>query len=263
MNRYQVRHQSNTWRHKYDLVCVLVARDFKLRYKRSILGIAWSLLVPLAQLVVLYVVFSGMVPLNIPHYTTFLFTGILPWTWLQASLLVSAMTVVDNRDLVKQVGFPLPLLPVVTVLSHLVHFLLALPILAVFLVNDGYRPNASLAALPLIILVQFLFVSSLAYIVATLQVRFRDTQYLLGIALFLFFYLTPVFWDVNAVPEPYHSIMLMNPVAMILDGYRAVLMRGVWPEPFPLLGVAGLSVIVLTLACTAFNLVRHRFVEEL
>lgn len=263
MNRYQVRSQSNSWRHKYDLVCVLVARDFKLRYKRSLLGIAWSLLVPLAQLVVLYLVFNGIVPLNIPHYTTFLFTGILPWTWLQASLMVSAMTVVDNRDLVKQVGFPLPLLPAVTVLSHLVHFLLALPILAVFLVSEGYRPNPSLAALPLIILVQFLFVSSLAYIVATLQVRFRDTQYLLGIGLFLFFYLTPVFWDVKTIPEPYHSIMLMNPVAMILDGYRAVLMRGAWPDPLPLLGVAGLSVVVLTLGFAGFNLARHRFVEEL
>ena len=92
MNRYQVRSQANTWRYKFDLVRVLVARDFKLRYKRSLLGIAWSLLVPLAQLLVLYVVFNRLVPLNIPHYTTLLFTGILPWTWLQAPLLVSAMT---------------------------------------------------------------------------------------------------------------------------------------------------------------------------
>ncbi len=70
VNRYQVRNQSNSWRHKYDLVRILVARDFKLRYKRSLLGIAWSLLVPLAQLLVLYVVFNGIVPLNIPHYTS-------------------------------------------------------------------------------------------------------------------------------------------------------------------------------------------------
>jgi len=263
MNRYQVRSQGNSWRHKRDLVRVLVARDFKLRYKRSLFGIAWSLLVPLAQLLVLYVVFNRIVPLNIPHYTTFLFTGILPWTWLQASLLISALTVVDNRDLVKQVGFPLPLLPVVTVLSHMVHFLLALPILAAFLVSDGYRPDLSLSALPLIILVQFLFVSGLAYIVATLQVRFRDTQYLLGIGLFLFFYLTPVFWDARSIPEPYHSVMLLNPVAMILDGYRAVLMRGQWPDPLPLLGVAGFSLVVLSLSYAGFNLARHRFVEEL
>jgi len=263
LNRYRVQSQSNSWIHKFDLVRVLVARDFKLRYKRSILGIAWSLLVPLAQLAVLYVVFNRIVPLNIPRYTTFLFTGILPWTWLQASLLVSAMTVIDNRDLVKQVGFPVPLLPAVTVLSHLVHFLLALPILAAFLISEGYRPNPALAALPLVILVQFLFVLSLAYIVATLQVRFRDTQYLLGIGLFLFFYLTPVFWDASTIPEPYHSIMLLNPVAMILDGYRAILMNSKWPDPIPMLCVTGFSLVVLALAYAGFNLARHRFVEEL
>src|SRR6266545_5983227 len=116
-----------------DLLRVLVARDFKLRYKKSILGIAWSLLVPLAQLAVMYVVFNQILRLNIPHYTSFLLSGILPWIWFQTSLVTSSMTIVENRELVKQVGFPVGVLPTVTVLSQMVHFLLALPILGVFL----------------------------------------------------------------------------------------------------------------------------------
>src|SRR4051794_26511274 len=97
-----------------DVLRVLVARDFKVRYKRSILGIAWSLLVPLAQLAVMYVVFNLILRLNIPHYTSFLLAGILPWIWFQSSLVSSSMTIVENRELVRQVGFPVAVLPTVT-----------------------------------------------------------------------------------------------------------------------------------------------------
>lgn len=263
MNRYRVRLPARRWRYLRDVLRVLVARDFKLRYKRSLLGIGWSLMVPLAQLLVLYLVFTRIVPLNIPHYTTFLFTGILPWTWLQGSLMVSALTVVDNRELVKQVGFPVGLLPAITVFSQLIHFLLALPILAIFLIWDGYQAGPALSALPVVILFQFVLILSLAYIVATLQVRFRDTQYLLGIVLFLFFYLTPVFWDAKSVPEPYRSIMLLNPVATILNAYRAILVRGEWPDVIPLLTFFVGSMVVLALGYTVFSMARHRFVEEL
>jgi lipopolysaccharide transport system permease protein len=250
-------------RYVRDVLRVLVARDFKLRYKRSILGVAWSLLVPLAQLAVLYVVFKQIVPLNIPHYTTFLFTGILPWTWFQSSLLASSLTIVENRDLVKQVGFPVAMLPSISVISQLIHFLLALPILAVFLVHDGYRFGPALAALPLVILIEFVLILSLAHIVATLQVRFRDTQYLLGLFLFLFFYLTPVFWDDTSIPEPFRSIMHLNPLALLLNAYRGILMRGQWPESMPLLTVSITAIVILGLGYAVFSQARDLFVEEL
>ena len=263
MKRYKIRLQARRWSYLRDVLRVLVARDFKLRYKRSVLGIAWSLLVPLAQLAVLYVVFKRIVPLSIPHYTTFLFSGILPWTWLQSSLLLAALAVVENRELIKQVGFPVALLPAISVLSQLIHFLLALPILAAFLWSDGYRSNSSLAALLLVILIQFVLILSMAYVVATLQVRFRDTQYLVGIGLFLFFYLTPVFWDATSVPDPYRSIMQWNPVALLLNAYRAILVRGEWPDSVSLIKVAAGSIVVLMLGYTMFSQARDRFVEEL
>jgi lipopolysaccharide transport system permease protein len=246
-----------------DVLRVLVSRDFKLRYKRSLLGIGWSLLVPLAQLAVLYVVFSKLLRLNIPNYTSFLLAGILPWTWFQSSLLASSTTIVENRELVKQVGFPVGVLPTVTVLSQLTHFLLALPILAAFLLADGLRPGLSILALPIVVLVQFVLTVSIAYVVATLQVTFRDTHYLLGIFLFLFFYLTPVFWEGSGLPEPWLSLLHMNPVGSLLAAYRAILMRGEWPEAGPLTTLAVLSTIVLWLGYTVFLRARDRFVEEL
>jgi lipopolysaccharide transport system permease protein len=257
------RSRLRQWTYLHDVLRVLVERDFKLRYKRSFFGVGWSLMVPLAQLGVLYVVFNKIVPLKIPHFTAFLFTGILPWNWFQASLLASALSVIDNRELIKQVGFPVPLLPAITVFSQFVHFLLALPIMAAFLIFDGYRLHASVAALPLVILFEFALILSLAYFVATLQVKFRDTQYLLGIVLFLFFYLTPVFWDDTTIPEPYQSLIRFNPVAVLLNAYRAILVRREWPDFISLLTVGIGSMMLLSLGYTLFALARNRFVEEL
>jgi lipopolysaccharide transport system permease protein len=251
------------WVHLRDVLRELIVRDFKLRYKKSLLGVAWSLLVPIAQLVVMYVVFHKIIPLNIPHYTTFLFTGILPWTWFQSSLLASSGIVVDNRELVKEVGFPAAILPPVTVISQLIHYLLALPILAVFLVLDGYRLGLAIVALPLVVLVQFAFTLSLAYIAATLQVPFRDTQYLLGIVLFLFFYLTPVFYDGGTLPADYQRVYQLNPMVHLLASYRSIFIRGEWPAGLPLLVLAILSAAILWLGYRFFMRARDQFVEEL
>ena len=108
-----------------------------------------------------------------------------------------------------------------------------------------------------------LLVLSLTYVFATMQVRFRDTQYLLGIALFLLFYLTPVFWDASKVSEPYRGLMNLNPIAVLLNAYRAILVRGEWPDVAPLLMVAGASAIALMMSFGLFSLVRNRFAEEL
>jgi lipopolysaccharide transport system permease protein len=263
MKRYSARPSKNSWAHMRDVLYVLVGRDFKLRYKRSLFGIAWSMLVPLAQFGVLWLVFNRFVPLNIPHFTTFLFTGLLPWTWLQSSLLTSAVSVVDNRELVKQPGFPVGLLPMTSVLSQSAHFLLALPLIGLFMAIDGCPPTLALAALPGVILVQLILIISLSYIVASIQVRFRDLQYLLGIVLFLVYFLTPVFWDVSTVADQYRYLLERNPVTVLLNGYRSILVHGSWPDLQPLLTVAAGSIVVLAFGIAIFSMARTRFVEEL
>jgi lipopolysaccharide transport system permease protein len=246
-----------------DLMWVLVSREFKLRYKRSLLGVAWSLLVPMAQLGVLYVVFSYMLQLNIPHFSIFLLTGILPWTWFSGALTAASSAIVDNRELVKQVNFPVGVLPAVSVLSQMVHFVLALPILAGFLLAEGFRPTLPLISLPIVMLIQLLLLLGLSYILATLQVRFRDTQYLLGIFLFLFFYVTPVFWDANRIQEPFRTIMLANPLASLLGAYRSIFMDGRWPSLVPMALLAVTSAALCSVCYVLFKRSRDRFVEEL
>ena len=251
------------WIYLRDLLRELIGRDIKLRYKRSLLGIAWSLINPLAQLLVFSLIFSVVLPLNIPNYTTFLFTGLLAWNWFQTSLYAATGAIVDNRELIRRPGFPVTILPIVTVSTNFIHFLLALPILLVFLLIGGISFRITILALPVIFIVQFLFTLSLSYFVATLHVTFRDTQYLLGIVLLLGFYLSPVFYDVSAIPQGYQALYHLNPMVVLIDAYRQILLRGQLPGALDLLVLSLVSAGLLWLGYRIFIRASAQFAEEL
>lgn len=246
-----------------DLLITLVGRDMKLRYKRSILGIAWSLLTPLAQLAVFYVTFDVLLPLNVPNYLSFLFTGVLVWNWFQASLYQATSTIVENRELIKRPGFPVAVLPVVTVASYLIHFLLALPILFVFLVWGGVGLTSAIFALPVVIAIQFILTLSLTYFTATFYVTFRDTQHLLGVLLNLLFFLTPVFYKSSDLPAQYQALYRLNPMVHLMEAYRAIFLSGRLPEGMSLLLLSLPALAILYLGYHVFKRASDHFVDEL
>lgn len=248
---------------RFDLLRELVVRDLKLRYKRSVLGIAWSLLNPLLQLLVFSFVFRYLIPLHIPDYTIFLFSGILMWTWFQASLYSATGAIVDNTMLIRQPGFPSGILPVVTVTSNTINFLLALPVLLGVVWATGHHPNLSLIALPFVILIQFILTLSISYYLAILHVPYRDTQYLLGILLMLGFYLVPIFYNAANIPAKYQPIYRLNPVVGILESYRSILLHGQMPPAVPLVITGLISLMILALGWSLFTRVSYRFIEEL
>lgn len=251
-------------RYLWDLLLELVSRDIRLRFKRSLLGILWSLVTPLVQLVVLRFVFTTIVPLDIPDFTAFLFIGLIVWAWLQSSLDQAATSIVDNGELVRLAGFPIAILPVVTVAANLIELVLALPVLGVFLWNAGGSPlSPALLLLPLLLAIQFLLLLGVAYLVAALQVTFRDIKHLLGIALMLGFYLSPVFYQVHQVPPRFAVVYTLNPMVHLLGAYRDVLLRGTVPQAGPLLGVALASVVLLIVGYRLFARTSASFVDEL
>jgi lipopolysaccharide transport system permease protein len=128
------------------------------------------------------------------------------------------------------------------------------------------RGNVSveaLLALPVVIAAQFVFTLSLAYLLASIHVSFRDTQYLLGILLTLGFYLAPVFYDVKTIPAEYRDTYTLNPVAVLIFSYRKIFLAGEAPEWLPLLVIMAGSAVMLAVTLRAFSRARHRFVEEL
>ena len=246
-----------------DLVRELIARDLRVRYKRSVLGIGWSLMNPLLHLAILYVVFQVALPLRIPHYPLYLFTGILVWSWFQSSLQAASGTIVENAPLIKQPGFPSAVLPAVAVGTNLINFLLALPIVFIFLLVERVPLTPAAAFLPLIILLQAVFTVSVAYVPAALHAPYRDTQYLLGVVLTLGFYLVPVFYEAGNLPPSVRWIYRSNPMVLLMDAYRAVLIGGRWPQIRELALVAAVSIALLFLTRALFLRFSRDFVENL
>lgn len=251
------------WIYLRDLLYQMVARDMKLRYRDSVLGVAWSLLNPLAQLLVFGFVFRYVLPLNIPNYTSFLFIGLLAWSWFQSSLMGAATVIVDGRTLIRQPGFPALILPIVSVVANMVHFLLALPIVFVFLWLTGVQLQATVFLLPLIIILQAFFTLGLAYFLATFHVSFRDTQHLVGVGLLLFFYLSPIFYDASVIPTRFLFIYRLNPALHLLEAYRDLLLYGTLPAWQGLAGVTVVTAMLLIVGVNLFRNASYRFVEEL
>ena len=251
------------WAQVRDLLFELIARDIKLRYRGSALGITWTLLNPLAELLVLLLVFSTVFRSETPHFAAYLFTGLLAYGWFQAALNFATVSIVGNRELVRRPGVPALILPIVTVASNLAHFVLALPILFGLLLIDHVPLTGAILALPLVIAIEFLLILAFAYPVALIHVWFRDTQHVLRVLLQLLFYLTPVFYEVRSVPERLQWVYAINPMAHMVDAYRAVLIRGEWPNPWSVLGLCALSITLLAAGMSWFRYASHRFADEL
>lgn len=249
--------------HLRDLIVQLVTRDLKVRYKRSVLGIAWTLINPLLQLLVFATVFRTVLQLNIPHYVSSVFCGLLVWTWFQSSLTEATGVINANATLIRQPGFPSIILPIVTILVHMVHFVLALPALLVFLLIDGVILQADIWQLPLLMLLQLGFTAGLSYLLAALNVTFYDTKYTIGVLLQLLFYATPIFYDINLVPERYRFWYWLNPMAHIVSAYRTVLLGEGHPNWPPLLAIAAAALVLFFLGRRYFIAQSDRFVEEI
>ena len=256
---------SPRWRLPYliDLLRELVSRELKLLYKRSLLGVAWTLINPLLQLAVFAFVFQLVLSIDIPQYASFVFTGLLVWTWFQNSLFQATGVIIANRPLIRQPGFPTAILPVVITTTGLIHFLLALPVLIIFLLIDGVELKPVIMFLPILQALQFALTVSLAYVLAALNVTFRDTQHTLGVLLQLFFYLTPIFYQITNVPSGYQSLYFLNPMVHIVSAYRAMLIDGTQPNWLPLIVIGGCVAVFLPVGLQFFRRQSDRFVEEL
>jgi len=235
----------NNLTYRFDLIRHLAWRDFVLRYKGSVLGILWSLLPPLAQLLVLVFLFGRVVPLNIEAYQAFVFCGLLPWIWFSTSLNSAGYLFVNNRDLLRRPNFPASTLVLTNILSNLLHFLVFLPILVLLLVFYDRGLDLGLVFLPLLIFIQLTLTIGLGLIVATLNVFYHDVQHMVSVAVMLVFYLTPVFYKVQIIPERFQLVYGLNPLAQLIQNYRRVFFYGMMPDWKELLVSGFMSIAVL------------------
>jgi ABC-type polysaccharide/polyol phosphate export permease len=216
-------------RHR-PLVESLVSRELKARYRGSVLGFLWSFVNPLLLLLTYTLVFTVILPNRQPDiqpFFLFLFCGILPWTWFQASLSESSGVLIASANLIKKVLFPAEVLPTVCVLANLAHFLLGLPILLVFLAWQG-KLAWTAVLLPLPILVQFVLTLGLSLFLSALTVHFRDIQNILSHVLHLWFFATPVIYSYAAIAEGtlLRRALRLNPMTHVIVTYQQMLFHG-------------------------------------
>jgi ABC-type polysaccharide/polyol phosphate export permease len=208
------------------LIQSLVARELKARYRGSVLGFFWSFVNPLLLLLVYTFIFAYVMPPpgNIENYALFLFCGLLPWTWFSASLLESSSVLITGGNLIKKVMFPAEVLPIVTVLSNLVHFLFGLPILIAFLIYfDAPIEPAELPWFPIALLVQLLLTLGFALILSALTVHFRDLKDILGNVMTLWFFATPIIYAWFNAPVGIRRFLNLNPFTHLAIVYQQIL----------------------------------------
>lgn len=251
------------WQYAWDVLVVLVDRDLKMLYKRSSIGPLWALAAPLMQLLVLTVLFRGVIRLDVPNYAPYVFIGLLAWNWFSSSLLQSTSLITSSRALIRQPGFPLPLLPFVTVAVRLFHLAIALPLLLILLLMQGIRPSLVWCLVPLLLVVQFIFITALSYPLAALNVRVRDTQHVVGVGLQLLMFLTPIFYDPASLPPAVQAWYGLNPMVPIIDAWRDVLLKSRAPDLQSLTVVGLLGIGLLWAGRSIFVRESHHFVEEL
>ncbi len=180
------------------LIQSLVARELKARYRGSVLGFFWSFVNPLLLLSIYTFVFAYILPNpeeRTRPYSVFMFCGLLPWTWFSASLLEATGSLISGGNLIKKVLFPAEVLPIVSVLSNMVHFFLGLLILAGFMIGTQHFPDpGDLIFFPLVVLIQLIFTVALSLILSALTVHFRDIRDLLANLLTFWFFATPIIY---------------------------------------------------------------------
>jgi homopolymeric O-antigen transport system permease protein len=246
-----------------ELIAVLVAKHLKLRYRGSILGFCWTLLNPLLLMLVYTLVFSVYFRLDMEKYPAFLFTGLLPWIWFSSSLQQGVTSILDGAALVTRSQFPAEVLPVVTVTSNTVNFLLTLPLLFPFLLAFRVRLGVGLLVLPFLIGVEFLLALGCVLILSALNIHFRDLQHIILHLLTLLQFLSPIFYPVTLVPEPLRPWLVLNPLTVLIAAFQDALFFNRFPSWPPLAGVLLFACVVFSVAVPMFARYQQTFAETL
>jgi ABC-2 type transport system permease protein len=222
-----------------EILVNLTRKEVKVKYTSSVLGAAWSMLNPIMYLAVFSLVFKVVLDNGVPAFSVFLLSGLLAWNLFANSLSLAARSVVENAALVNKVAFPREILPLASIGATLVDFALQALVLVLFLVVFRYPfVGWNLLLLPLSLVALLAFTAALAQTVAALNVRYRDTQHLLNLALLAWFWLTPVVYPAAFLQQKivdglgswaFDLYLVLNPLAVVVSGFQRSLYRFVRP----------------------------------
>jgi len=244
----------------YDLLSVLVSKELKLRYRGTILGMLWSLANPLVFCVVLYVAFKRVLQVDIDNYALFVLSTLFPWQWLSNSLNSASLLFISNASLIKKLRFPKYALALAVVVTDMIHFMITIPVYTGLTYLSGKTPGLTwMIGVPILLLAQASFTYGAAVIIATVNALLRDLEQLIRILLLLLFYVTPILFPIEMVPEGLKWLLVLNPIAPVMIAWRTLLVENTLS---PYLGLAVVyALLSLTLALPIYRKISRRLAE--
>lgn len=246
-----------------ELLKTSVKKEIRGRYKNSFLGVIWSFLNPLLQILVYAIIFPIILATKQEYYVIFLCCGLIPWNFFSTAINRAAFTMVENGNIIKKVYFPREILPISIVTSEAVNFLISTIIIIAFVMFYGLGITHMIIYYPLVLLVQYVLLLGISFIVSSITIYVRDLQHLIGVALQLFFYATPIVYAADAIPEQFRAVLNLNPMTYIINGYRDIFYNQVRPDVMGLLMLLGIMIVVCVIGYLIFNKLQKGFAEEL
>ncbi|WP_155320954.1 ABC transporter permease [Desulfosarcina ovata] len=263
MHQNTLQNSHNSLIYKWDLLRELVRRDLKIQYEGTILGFAWTLLMPFLHLGIFYLLFKIILQVKVQRFTTYAFIGIVAYGWFQSALSQAVISASSNKELILRPRFPAPIMPVVSVTSSMLHFIFTFPLIFIIVILEDHSLSASILLLPIVIGIQFMLTLGLGYLSSILNVVFRDTRPILDVFLRLFYFLSPVFYDPGMIPGKYQWLYNLNPLVSILRSYRDIILHGRVSQWSSLAIVAVASICCAGAGYAFFKKQSYRFLEEL
>lgn len=242
------------------LLQLLIERDLKIKYRRSVLGYLWSVLNPLMMMTILTIVFSSVFRFDIPNYPVYLLAGQLMFGFFSESTSIAMTAILDGAPLIKKVKLPKYIFPLSRVLSSFVSMLLSMTALFLVMIFTDMELKITLVLLPFIILLFLLFCIGVGMMISAAVVYFRDLKYLYTVMLTALTYLTPLFYPISIIPPEVKPYVLMNPLYSYILFFREAAVYGIWPTPQEYINCILISLGTLLLGSYVFKKCQSEFI---
>jgi lipopolysaccharide transport system permease protein len=229
--------------HYIELVLFSTYAELRAERSRSYFGLLWWVLEPAMQMATFYLVFAVIMKNSQPDFVPFLLVGLTIWQWFKSCVSHGGYAIWSNLNLIRQVKLPVAIFPSVQILADTVKFFYILALLIVILWCAGYPPNIAYVALIPVLIVELIFASAAAYLVAAVVPFVPDLRFVIEQFLQILMFLSGVVFSLDSVPAPWRQIFMLNPIAELVDAARGILMHGQWPDWAALARVGLISIV--------------------
>lgn len=239
-----------------------VKKDIRGKYKGSFLGILWSFINPLLSVLVYAIVFPYIMRIKVENYLIYLITGIIPWTFFTSAINMGIISVLNNANMIKKVYFPRIILPISTVTSCLVNFLISCVIILLFCIGGGLGISIHLLWLPVIAIIQYIMLLGFTFILSAVEMYMRDIEHIVNFILSMAFYATPILYTPDIFPESLALVLKLNPMAYLVNAYRSIFFYKTSPDMMGLGIVSIFSILIFIIGYFVFEKLQKGFAEE-